>query len=263
MLEAVLSFGVSICILSVFQAVLVALPAAREMPVLRRLRSGWWGLIPVASVLAFVFGARALSGVANGLAYLALVAVPPLAAGAAGWAMRGARPWLAVVVVPLFALAWVDRHGLAGEAAALVLMGLSCVTLGVLLVAVTPRLLVKIGIVAMAIADTWLVVSDLLEAPNNALNAAAPIAHLPALQRTVFGSAVMGYGDLFIAALFGALLAAQGRRAVRAAVAVGLLSLASNALFFAVNELPATVPVALVLLAGEARAAARRRRPSR
>ena len=54
-------------------------------------------------------------------------------------------------------------------------------------------------------------VSDLLQAPNDALNAAAPVAHLPQLQRAVFGSAVMGYGDLFVAALLGALLASQPR----------------------------------------------------
>jgi hypothetical protein len=258
----VLSFAVSICILSAFQGVLVALPAARAIPALARLRSGWWGLVPVASVVAFVFGARALSGVANGLAYLALVAVPPLAALACGWAVRGARPWLAVAVPALFALAWADRSGLAGEAAALALEGLSCVTLGVLLVAVTPRLLVKLGIVAMAAADTWLVVSDLLQAPNNALNAAAPLAHLPQLQRAVLGSAVMGYGDLFIAALLGALLAARPRVALRGALAVGLVALASDALFLAVNELPATVPVALVVLADEVLAAAARRRSS-
>jgi hypothetical protein len=259
MLRAVLSFGVSICILSVFQAALVALPAPREIRALARLRSGWWALIPAASVVAFVFGARAASGAADGLTYVALVAVPPLAACAAGWAMRGARPWLATAAVPLFALAWADRHGLAGEAAAVLLEGLSCVTLGVLLVAVTPRALVKIGIVAMAAADAWLVVSDLLQSPNNALNLAAPVAHLPQLQRAVFGSAVMGYGDLFIAALFGALVAARLRVALRAALAVALLSLASDALFFAVNELPATVPVALVLIGMEAHAAATRR----
>jgi len=257
------SFGVSICLLSALQGVLVAAPAARSIPALARLRSGWWALVPVASVVGFVFGARALSGVADGLTYLALVTVPPLAAAAFGWAMRGARPWLALVTVPLFALAWGDRGALPGEAAAVALEAASAVTLGVLLVAVTPRVLVKIGIVAMAAADTWLVVSDLLQAPNNALNAAAPVAHLPQLQRAVFGSAVMGYGDLFIAALFGALLAARPRDALRGALAVGLVALASDLLFLAVSELPATVPIALVLLAGEARAAAARWHRSR
>jgi hypothetical protein len=167
------------------------------------------------------------------------------------------------VAAALFGLAWADRQGLAGEAAAVALEGLSCVTLAVLLVALTPRLLIKAGIVAMAAVDTWLVVSDLLQAPNDALNAATPLAHLPQLQRAVLGSAVMGYGDLFIAALLGALCASRQRLAPRAAIAVGLVALASDALFFAVDELPATVPVALVLLALEAHAARARRKRSR
>ena len=44
-----------------------------------------------------------------------------------------------------------------------------------------------------------LVVSEELQRPNNALNAAHPAAGLPRLQSAVFGSAAMGYGDLFVA----------------------------------------------------------------
>ena len=40
----------------------------------------------------------------------------------------------------------------------------------------------RAGIIAMALADTALVVSDLLQRPNNALNAAHPAAGLPRLQ---------------------------------------------------------------------------------
>jgi hypothetical protein len=258
---AVPSFAVSICVLSLAQAGLVALPASREIPVLARLRSGWWAALPAASVVGFVFGARALSGVADGLTYLALIAVPPLAAGALGWAMRRGRAWLAPVAALLFALAWADRGGLAGETAGLALDALSCVTLAVALVAVSPRLLVKLGILAMTAVDVWLVASDLLAAPNQALNAATPVAHLPQLQRVAFGAAVMGYGDLFVAALLGALLAAQTRLAWRGAVIAALAALALDLLFFAVNELPATVPIAVtlaILEAGELRATRRR-----
>jgi len=55
-----------ICILSLVQASVVALPAAHTLAPLRRLRSGWWRLVPVGSVVAFVFGVRALGGVADG-----------------------------------------------------------------------------------------------------------------------------------------------------------------------------------------------------
>jgi hypothetical protein len=241
------SFAVSICVLSLVQAGLVVWPAPREIPALARLRSGWWAAIPAASVAGFVFGERALGGLADGLTYLALIAVPLLAALGLGWAMRRSRPWFAPVAALLFALAWADRQGLAGETAGLALDALSCVTLAVLLVAVSPRVLVKLGIVAMALVDTWLVLSDLLAAPNGALNAAAPLAHLPQLQRVVFGSAVMGYGDVFVAALLGALLATQPGLARRGAAVAALIGLAFDLLFLAVRELPATVPIALTL----------------
>ena len=103
----------------------------------------------------------------------------------------------------------------------------------------------------MAVADTSLVVSDLLQRPNNALNAARPAAGLPQLQSATFGTAVMGYGDLFVAALLGG--AARGRRGARAgSCAAPRLPRCSRGafdlLFFLVDELPATVPVALALI---------------
>jgi hypothetical protein len=255
-----LSFPVSICLLTGVQALIVVLPAAREIPRLRRFASGWWALVPVGSVVGFVYGENALSGLAEGLTYLALIAVPPLAALALAWALRRGRPSAALAVVPLFALAWADRHGLAGEAAGVVLEALSAVTLGVLLVAVTPRILAKLGIIAMAVADSWLVLSHLLTDPNRTLNAVVPVAHLPQLQRAVLGAAVMGYGDLFVAGLLGALLAGTPRLAARGALIAAAIGLSMNLLFLVVNELPATVPVALTLVILEAHAFRARRR---
>jgi hypothetical protein len=251
---AVPPFWISIALLSLVQGALVALAGVLPWGGPTRLRSRRWAVVPPLSVIAFVFGARAAEHAsAQGLTYLALCAVPLLAALALGWLLWDAprtgmgRPLL---VVPLFALAWVDRGGLAGETAALALSALSCVALGVLLAAVTPPRWLAAGIVAMAIADTTLVVSELLQRPNNALNAARPGANLPQLQSAVFGSAVMGYGDLFIAGVLGGLLAATvGRRLqLRAAALTALLALCFDLLFFAVNELPATVPVALALI---------------
>jgi hypothetical protein len=246
-------FAVWICVLSLVQGATVALPGARRLPWLARFRSGWWALIPAASVVGFVFGVSALSGAADGLTYLALVAVPPLAAIALGWLMRGARPAWALVAPVLFALAWADRSGFAGQAAGVALDALSCATLAVALVAVTPRLLIKLAIVAMAAADAWLVFSNRLTAPNNSLNAVVPVAHLPQLQRVELAAAVMGYGDIFIAALLGALLASSSRGQRRGALIVAALALLSNLAFFAIDVLPATVPVAVALVALELR----------
>jgi len=250
----VLPFWISIAALSLVQGALVAAPGAGGLGALRRLRGRRWALIPPLSVIGFVFGARAAEQAsAQGLTYLALVAVPVLAALALGWLAWNAhppRPARALWVAPLFALAWADRGGLLGEAAALVLSALSCVSLGVLLAAVTPARWLAAGIVTMAVADTALVVADLLQRPNDALNAAHPVAGLPRLQSAVFGTAVMGYGDLFVAASLGALIALTlGRRAQRgAAVLAALLAVAFDLLFFLVDELPATVPVALTLI---------------
>jgi hypothetical protein len=255
------SFGVSICLLTVVQALLVAVPRDLQIPALARLRSGWWAALPVLAVVGFVFVERALSGAVDGVTYLALVTVPPLAAGALAVAMRASRPWLAPLAAALFALAWADRQGLAGQSAGVALDALSGVTLAVALVAVSPRSLVKLGILAAAAVDVWLVASGLLNAPNRALNAVMPVAHLPQLQRVAFGKAVMGYEDLFVAALLGALLAAQPRLAVRGAVIAALAGLAFNLLFLVTGELPATVPIALTLLILET--AARRRSRAR
>ncbi len=210
------------------QAGVVAAPrAASRMESLRRFSGRGWALVPIASIVVVIFGIRYVSDTATGLTYLALVAVPLLAAAALGWAMRGSAPLAALGAVPLFVLAWVAKDSLAGQAAGAILSALSCVTLGVLLAAMTPPAWLKVGILLMAGADVWLVASDLLQNPNATLTAAAPAAGLPQLQSEAFGSVTMGYGDLFIAALLGAVLAERRRMQVSAA----LLTFAIAAVF--------------------------------
>jgi hypothetical protein len=245
--------------LLLLQAGVVALPRPLARPgALGRLRSPAWGLVPIASIVGVIVGIRYGSDTATGLTYLALVAVPPLAAAALGWGMHGARPWLAPLAAGLFALAWADRTGLAGHAAAAILSALSCVMLGVLLGAVTPARWLAVGIVLMSAADVWLVASDLLQAPNATLIAAHPAGGLPQLQSELFGSVSLGYGDLFVAALLGAVFAERPARQRQAAALTFLLAALFDLLFFAVNELPATVPVALALIALSVRSRPRR-----
>jgi hypothetical protein len=249
-----LPFWLSIGLLSVLQGTLVALPRTPRLVALERLRAGGWAAVLPVSVLAFVLIARgAESASAEGLTYLALVSVPPLAALALGALSRGARPVNALIVPVLFALAWADRGGFAGNLAATVLAALSCVALGALLGAITPARWLGAGIIAMALADSALVISDLLQRPNNALNAAHPAAGLPRLQSAVLGSAVMGYGDLFIAGVLGGLLAASARPQTSAGVLAAGLAICFDLLFLFVKELPATVPVALTLIVLEVR----------
>ena len=247
-----LSFPLSDAGLLVLQAGVVAAPrAAPRIRPLERFRGRGWALVPIGSIVGVILAIRYASDTATGLTYLALVAVPPLAALALGWAMRGALPPLALAAVPLFLLAWLSKGSLVGQAAAAILSGLSCVSLGVLLAAVTPPTWLKLGIVAMAAADAWLVISDLLQTPNATLVAAHPAGGLPRLQTEIFGSAVMGYGDVFVAGLLGAVLASSVREQRLAALLTLVIAGLFDLLFFVVNELPATVPVALALITVE------------
>jgi hypothetical protein len=261
------SFAASIATLSLLQAVLVALPRRREpfgwMP-----KSRWWGLVPPASIVVVVFGIELLPDSADGLAWLALVAVPPLAAVALGWLLHGSRPWWALAAVPLFALAWAAQGSLAGEAAATALSALACVALGWLLVSVVPARWLRWGVYAMAAIDAVLVAAELLQGPSGVLVSADP-GGLPRFQVLEFGAARMGFGDAFLAATVGCLLALpalpsdgpktapyrrkSARRQSEGAVLVAALALSFDLLFFALDTLPATVPVAVALAVVEAR----------
>jgi hypothetical protein len=242
-----LPFWLSIGALSLVQASLVAAPKPSFPALLGRLRSRWWALVLPLSIVVVISAVALDSASARFLTYLALVAVPPLAAVALAWLMRGARWQLALLVFPLFAVAWAAKGSLSGQTAALTLSALACVTLGWLIACVVPARWLKLGIYVMAAVDTYLVAGDLLQGPNAVLNTAAPAADLPRLQLANFGSALMGFGDLFIAATLGALLAYDRRLQLRGAALAAIIGLSFDLLFFAVDELPATVPIALTL----------------
>jgi hypothetical protein len=242
-----LPFWLSIGVLSLVQAVLVAAPRPARLGLLDRLRSRWWALIMPLSIGVVIAAVALEETVARGLTYLALVAVPPLAVAALGWLMRGGRPALALLVAPLFALAWAAKGELGGQAAALALSALACVSLGWLIACVVPGRWLKLGIYAMAAIDAWLVGSDLLQGPNSVINSVAPGGGLPRLQFVSFGSAVMGFGDLFVAATLGALLASDRRLQLRGAAIAVVVCVGFDLLFFAVSETPSTVPIALTL----------------
>ncbi len=239
----------------IVQAGVVAAPRRPPRPAwMTRVSGPVWAIIPIASIVGVIFAIRYVSSTATGLTWLALVAVPLLAALALGWAGHGARWWLAAGFAPLFLLAWLDRTTLVGEGAGTLLCALSCVSLGWLLAAVTPPTWLKLGILAMAAADVWLVLSDLLQTPNNTLVSAAPApgSGLPQLQSESFGSISLGYGDLFVAGLLGAVLAREGRRQWPIALLTLVLAGLFDLLFFVLSELPATVPVAAALIVAEA-----------
>jgi hypothetical protein len=246
-----LPFWLSIGALSLVQASLVAAPKPPLPALLGRLQSRWWALALPLSIVVVISAIALDSASARFLTYLALVAVPPLAAIALAWLARGARRPLALLVLPLFALAWAAKGSLGGETAALALSALACVTLGWLTACVVPPRWLKLGIYVMAAVDAYLVGSNLLQAPNAVLNTASPAADLPRLQLANFGSALMGFGDLYIAATLGALLAYDRRLQLRGAALAAVIGLTFDLLFFTVDELPATVPIALTLACSE------------
>jgi len=251
-----LAFWASDAALLGTQAALVALPRPDALPWVQslaaKLRHRLWAAVPLASIVGAIIAITATAASAEFLTWLALIAVPPLAFVALGWVIHGSRWWLALLAAPLFALAWIDHTHLWGEGAALILSALSCVTLGVLITSVAPVSWLKVGVVLMACADAYLVFSSQLQAPNNVLNAAAPhVLHLPQLQRELFGDAVMGYGDIFIAGVFGALLAVERRPQLVPALITFALAAAFDVLFLWIDTLPATVPIAAALIVTE------------
>jgi len=236
------------------QAGVVAAPRALDPALaghLKRVRGRGWAIVPVGAIVGVIFAIRYASSTATWLTYLSLVAVPLLAAAALGRLARGARLWLIPVAAVLFLLAWRTPGSLAGEASGALLSGLSCVSLGVLLAAVTPERWLKLGILAMACADVWLIASNQLQAPNDVLTAAKPTGGLPQLQSEQFGTVTLGYGDLFVAALLGGAYAQRWSRQRAAAVLTLLIAALFDLLFLAFDNLPATVPVALALIAVE------------
>jgi hypothetical protein len=191
------------------QAACVALPGAGLPAWLERYRSSKWALILPLSIVVVIAAISAFPGTADVLTWTAFLLVPPGCALALGWAMRGARPWLALLAAPALAVAWASQDTRAGQVATLVLVAGSCITVGRLLSGGAPLPLIKVGIVAMAVVDSILVFGNQLQAPNAVLEAARPGFGLPHLQSVAFGGATMGYGDLFIAGVLGGVLAAE------------------------------------------------------
>jgi hypothetical protein len=234
------------------QALCVALPAAGLPAFLLRLTGRGWALIAPVSVVLSVVAIAAASASADVITWIALLLVPPGCALALGWAVHGARPWLAVAVLPLLAVAFAAPDDPSGRVARLLLIVGSCVTLGRLLAGATPLLFLKWGVVAMTVIDAVFIFGDLWGEQNAAFNAAAPAEALPRLQVADIGDVSTDYGDYFISGLVGGILAAERRNQALAAVVTLVALEAFNQLFLVVDSLPGTVPPCAVMLGFEA-----------
>jgi hypothetical protein len=246
-------------LLDAAQALCVALPAAGLPAPLARFGGRGWSLVAPLSVVATVVAITLAASSADVLTWIALLLVPPGCALALGWAAHGARPWMAVLAVPMLAAAMAAPDDPLGRAARLALIVGSCVTAGRLLAGAAPLALLKAGVVAMAAIDAVFIFGDFFGDQNAQFNAAAPAGDLPRLQVADIGDVSTDYGDYFVAGLVGAILAAERRPQALAALATFVAAQAFNQLFLVVDSLPGTIPPALVMLAF----GARRRVPAR
>jgi hypothetical protein len=255
-------FDLDTFVLDAAQALCVALPAAGIPAFLLRIGGRGWALIAPLSVVISVVAIAAAAASADVLTWIAFLLVPVGCALALGWAAHGARPWLALAIVPLLAAALVAPDDPLGRAARLIMIVGSCVTVGRLLAGGAPLVWLKLGVVAMAVIDAVFIFGDLWGEQNAAFNAAAPAEDLPRLQVADVGDVSTDYGDYFVAGLVGGILAAERRPQAVAAVAVLAAAQAWNQLFLVVDSLPGTVPPTVVMLAFEAWGRLRERRPA-
>jgi hypothetical protein len=237
--------------LNVAQAGCVALPAAGLPRQLERFRSRAWALVLPLSIAVVVGVIAAVPTSAGFFTWLAFLLVPLGGALALGWAAHGARPGLALLTIPLFAVAWAFQDDTTGQVAATLLIAGSAVTLGRLLAGAVPLDLLKLGVVAMAAVDAYLVFSNKLQEPNAVLIAAKPAAGLPQLQSASFGHSSLGYGDFFAAAVVGGIFAVERVPQIRGALAMIAVAFCWDQLFLVYDVLPATIPPAIVLIGSE------------
>jgi hypothetical protein len=230
--------------LATIEGALVALPSPAALKRLAPLRSPAWALVAPGSLLVGTFGVLALPALATGLAILAVVATPLLAAIAVASVVHGRRRALLLLPLVLGVVA-LACTGLAREFAATLLTSLGCLTLGAALVRLTPTRALHLGLVAMALVDFALLAlgvgqpaADLL---GDALNGSQPVFHYAEL-----GPATIDYPDLVLAAILGGVVSGRANQH-KAAVIVAVLSSAYSFLLVIADVVPATVPLVLAL----------------
>ena len=244
-------FDLDTVVLDATQAVCIALPAAGIPAVLLRLGGRGWALVAPLSLLGTLIAIRLAPNSADVLTWIALLLVPPGCALGLGWAMHGARPWMALLTVPLLVAAFAAPEGALGRGARIVLIVCSTATAGRLLAGGAPLSLLKAGVILMALLDIYLVMGDQFDAQFAGFDAATPAAELPQLQLAEVGNVATDYGDYFVAGLVGAILAAERGPQLVAAVVMLPVAEAWNQLFLVVDSLPNTTAPALVLIGAE------------
>jgi hypothetical protein len=230
--------------LATIKGALVALPSPAALDRLASLRSPAWALAGPGSLLFGTFGVLALPSLATGLAVLAAVATPVLAAVAMVSVVHGRRRSLVLVPVALGVAALVCT-GFARELAATLLTALGCMTLGAALVRLTPSRPLQLGLVTMALVDVVLLALGIGQ-PAAALLSHALNGAQPAFHHAELGPVTTDYPDLVLAAILGGIVAGRATQ-YPAALLVGLLASAYGGLLTVADMIPGTVPLVLAL----------------
>jgi hypothetical protein len=206
-----------------------------------------YGLIPLAGIGGLVLLLGNVEGGPGFMTDLAAVATPFLAVAGVFCLRIG---WLSLVAPLLYLVAWkADEDGRWAQGAADALIIMACGTLAWLTGLIAPRRALVIGILVATAVDVYQVLNKDVQPVSQALSAAQPAAGLPRLQEVVWGTASMGWGDVFLGALLGIVVASSPRLVLwTAAVATFVLHLAWGFMFHVMDTLPGTVPVAAATL---------------
>jgi hypothetical protein len=230
---------VALCLV---QAITVLGP--RQPP--RLVRRAVLGMIPLAAIGGVALLLAERPSLAQQATDLAAIATPIAAlAGLVTFRVRA----LALLTPVLYLIAW-KGDGRPAQIATDLLIAGAAVSLAWLTGTVAPRGGLIVGIFAATVVDIYqVVVSEQVQVASHALSVAQPAAGLPRLQELVWGTASMGWGDAYLAALLGIVVVASSLR-VRLVTAGSLFVLAVlfGFLFHVLDTLPATVPVAASLL---------------
>jgi hypothetical protein len=178
---------------------------------------------------------------------LGVVATPPLAAVAVLAVVRGARG--AIVVLALAAgLLAMFAGGRSGQVSAAMLTALGALAVGTALARLIPSRWVLAGFTCMCALDVGLLVVGVGQPAGAAIARAATQVHGPLFGHAQLGRVALDYPDLVLPAVLGAFVAGRGEQ-VWAAVLVAVLAAACLMLAPPHTTWPATVPVAMTLIA--------------
>jgi hypothetical protein len=242
---------------SLLEGALVLLPRPAPFSRLARLRSpAWTALLPI-SIIVGTFYLLVAPGLASPTVLAAAVTTPLLAFIAVVAVVRARLAMLPVAAVAGALAIWAT--GMSGHVGTGIITALACLTVGAALQRLIPGGWLMLGVVAMSVVDIALLLSGPGYHQTALLAAAQNNFHGPRFTGARLGGTTIGYPDLFLAALLGSALA--GRRAqLWAAGLLTALAVAYDSMLSPGRLLPATVPIALTLMAvAGARYAARQR----